>query len=494
MQLWTDGSNRMTIDTSGNVGIGLTPSVWSTGKAVELGFQGNALWGNAADEVIVSQNAYYNSGWKYATTRKATHYSQYDAQHRWFTAPSGTANNAISWTQAMTLDASGNLLVGTTTSVSTSSSQTGAEIRSNGISVSAVNSNPCTIANRIGTDGEIAAFRKDGTTVGSIASVATGKIGFYGSGGTGAVIDSSGNVGIGTSSPQYLGHFVDGDVAIVDTDATNNAEKQSLLFGGASGGSAGLAGITGYRGASASAGELIFKTNQGSGITEAMRIDSSGNLLVATTDPDVSFSTSVGSSLQSNGQTHHSSSGTALVLNRTASDGTIAQFRKAGTTVGSIGTNSGYLYIGSEYSTDSHIAFLGSEIAPVTSTGGSRDAAINVGAATRRFKDAYFSGTVNAANFSETVYALSGTALDPGNGGIQYKTLAANTTFTDSLADGESMTLRLEGGATYTVTWPTMTWITSGGNVAPTLNGTKDTLVFWKESSVLYGAYVGYGA
>ena len=103
-------------------------------------------------------------------------------------------------------------------------------------------------------------------------------------------------------------------------------------------------------------------------------------------------------------------------------------------------------------------------------------------------------GTLTVTNVDEGTYSFTGTALDPGNGGIQYKTLAANTTFTDSLVDGESMTLRLEGGATYTVTWPTMTWITSGGNVAPTLNGTKDTLVFWKESSVLYGAYVGYGA
>ena len=103
-------------------------------------------------------------------------------------------------------------------------------------------------------------------------------------------------------------------------------------------------------------------------------------------------------------------------------------------------------------------------------------------------------GTLAVTNVDEGTYSFTGTALDPGNGGIQYKTLAANTTFTDSLVDGESMTLRLEGGATYTVTWPTMTWITSGGNVAPTLNGTKDTLVFWKESSVLYGAYVGYGA
>ena len=56
------------------------------------------------------------------------------------------------------------------------------------------------------------------------------------------------------------------------------------------------------------------------------------------------------------------------------------------------------------------------------------------------------------------------------------------------------MTLRLSGGATYTVTWPTMTWVTSAGNVAPTLNGTNDVFVFWKENSILYGAYVGNGA
>jgi hypothetical protein len=100
------------------------------------------------------------------------------------------------------------------------------------------------------------------------------------------------------------------------------------------------------------------------------------------------------------------------------------------------------------------------------------------------------SGTVAATNVQETVYALTGTALDAGNGGIQTKTLAANTTFTDSLASGESIVLQLEAGASYTVTWPTITWVTSAGNVAPTLTA-NDTLVFWKVSSTLYGAYTG---
>lgn len=99
-----------------------------------------------------------------------------------------------------------------------------------------------------------------------------------------------------------------------------------------------------------------------------------------------------------------------------------------------------------------------------------------------------------AKGLTETVYDLTGTDIDPANGTVQSKTLSANTTFTESLATGQSVVLRLNGGATYTVTWPTMTWITSGGNVAPTLNGTDDTVVMWQEGSTVYGAYVGYGA
>ena len=90
----------------------------------------------------------------------------------------------------------------------------------------------------------------------------------------------------------------------------------------------------------------------------------------------------------------------------------------------------------------------------------------------------------------DTVYALSGTAFDATNGAVQTKTLSANTTFTDSLSSGDAIVLQLEAGASYTVTWPTMTWVTSGGNVAPTLTA-KDTLVFWKVSTTLYGAYTG---
>ena len=90
----------------------------------------------------------------------------------------------------------------------------------------------------------------------------------------------------------------------------------------------------------------------------------------------------------------------------------------------------------------------------------------------------------------DTVYSLTGTAFDATNGAVQTKTLPGNTTFTDSLSSGDAIVLQLEAGASYTVTWPTMTWVTSGGNVAPTLTA-ADTLVFWKVSTTLYGAYTG---
>jgi len=110
-------SEKMRLDFSGNLGLGVTPSAWTSYKALQI--SGSAyLYGYNNDELGLGQGAYYSSGWKYAATGvPATWYSSYRGTHIWQTAPSGTAGNAISFTQAMTLDASGNLLVGTTSAI-----------------------------------------------------------------------------------------------------------------------------------------------------------------------------------------------------------------------------------------------------------------------------------------------------------------------------------------------------------------------------------------
>ena len=101
---------------------------------------------------------------------------------------------------------------------------------------------------------------------------------------------------------------------------------------------------------------------------------------------------------------------------------------------------------------------------------------------------AVFTGSIQ-----EAVYNLTGTALDPANGTIQTKTLSANTTLTDSLSAGEAMTLMIDDGSAYAVTWPTITWVNNAG-AAPTLATSGYTVVaMWKVGSTLYGALVGDG-
>ena len=112
---------NMTLDSSGNLGLGVTPSAWSLAGQKVLQVSNASLTAYTSDEATISGNAYYSSGWKYIATNYAEQYTQQSGKHIWYTAPSGTAGNAITFTQAMTLDASGNLLVGTTSNAVTNS-------------------------------------------------------------------------------------------------------------------------------------------------------------------------------------------------------------------------------------------------------------------------------------------------------------------------------------------------------------------------------------
>ena len=89
----------------------------------------------------------------------------------------------------------------------------------------------------------------------------------------------------------------------------------------------------------------------------------------------------------------------------------------------------------------------------------------------------------------ETQYSLTGTNINPLNGGMQYKTLTGNTTLTHSLEDGQSVTLMIADGAGYTVTWPTTSWV---WGIAPTLPTTGWALIeLWRINGVLYASHVG---
>ena len=109
------GSTAMTLNSTG-LGLGVVPSTHDAGKGLEVGALGNGLWCNNSTFNQLLQNATYNGGWKYAAAAStAASRLEMGGSFGFYIAPAGTAPNAITFGDAkMTLDASGNLLIDTT--------------------------------------------------------------------------------------------------------------------------------------------------------------------------------------------------------------------------------------------------------------------------------------------------------------------------------------------------------------------------------------------
>lgn len=106
------------------------------------------------------------------------------------------------------------------------------------------------------------------------------------------------------------------------------------------------------------------------------------------------------------------------------------------------------------------------------------------------------SPVIAGGTITEDVHAITGTAvvLEPDNGSIQTHTLTGATTYTDGFSAGQAITLLVDDGTGFTITWPTITWVNNKA-LAPTLSTTKMTVIaLWKVGSTLYGALVGDGA
>ena len=205
-------------------------------------------------------------------------------------------------------------------------------------------------------------------------------------------IDASGKVGLGidpSTLPSFISHAMKiangGGLSITSPSSSDN---RYIFFGtGTSSSDVQLAAIKN------SSSDLMFLGASGS---EKMRIDSSGNLLVGKTSSGIA---TAGIELRANDDVLITSNGSqALYLNRLSSDGAIAEFRKDGTTVGSIGVSGGNNpYFSSAVANHGGLAFSdgGSstpQMNPISSGSTLVDNAMNIGSASYRFKDLYLGG------------------------------------------------------------------------------------------------------
>jgi hypothetical protein len=337
---------------------------------------------------------------------KCTNAATYDGSLEFYTG------NSTDFDERARIDKDGNLLVGKTSSDLTTD---GFEVRPTGFVGVRTNGDPLYL-NRKSTDGAIATFAKDGTTVGSIQSRAglvstiildprSGSLGtgITGSGanlsptnGSGTEVDARNDIGTSTYRFKDLhlsGTANVGGAAVLGTDATDVAsigtsgQRVYIKPNGTE--------II-YNASGNSAGQHVWQT----GNAERMRLDSSGNLLVGKTSTTLN---TAGTYIAPSGVIVATrDSNEVLALNLTNSDGNIASFYKDGTTVGSIGSQSGaisYIVLDPRSGLKGAALVGGSidanegVINPGKADGAIADAAISFGTASSRFKDLYLSGT-----------------------------------------------------------------------------------------------------
>ena len=115
-RIGTNGSERLRIDSSGRLGLGVVPEAYhANNKAVIRGDSGYAILGRGDNALNISQNFYYDSSdaGKYIANGEASVYQQADGSHRFYSAASGSANASASMVERLRIDSNGRMGINT---------------------------------------------------------------------------------------------------------------------------------------------------------------------------------------------------------------------------------------------------------------------------------------------------------------------------------------------------------------------------------------------
>jgi hypothetical protein len=114
MRFQTNSAERFHINSNGNAGLGVVPeTTWhSNAHALQLGLGASIYGDNTATGCQISANTVATlgsslNGYKYISSDKASTYQQYDGQHNFRVASSGSADGAITWNTVMIIENSG---------------------------------------------------------------------------------------------------------------------------------------------------------------------------------------------------------------------------------------------------------------------------------------------------------------------------------------------------------------------------------------------------
>ena len=246
-------------------------------------------------------------------------------------------------------------------------------------------------------------------------------------------IDSSGRVGIGTSSPNYTLEVYKssvGNVASFNSSSGNRRLDITSTDNGA------YLGAEWYRNINSAGGIHTWSVNG----TEKLRIDSSGNVLVGTTTyngPVNASSGDYGAAIWEGGLiTAGTNASETLALNRMGSNGDIAVFKRSGSTKGSIGVSNDGASFGNA---TQHIAMHSGKLFPASPTHSSLDNTIDLGYSAGRFKN------VHAVNYYGSGANLTGIVAGRTYGTTATTTSGTSFTFTGIPAGVYEVNLLLNG-------------------------------------------------